>query len=63
MSKFVASLAGYGTTVSHPEITSHRGLTAGQRAELGITSGTLRISAGIENPEDIIDDFLTALRG
>jgi len=63
ISKFVASLAGYGTTVSHPEITSHRGLTPEQRTELGITAGTLRISAGIENSEDIIDDFLSALRG
>ena len=63
MTKFVASLAGYGTTVSHPEITSHRGLTPAQRAELGITPGTLRISAGIENAEDIVADFLTALEG
>lgn len=61
MTKFVASLAGYGTTVSHPEITSHRGLTAQQRADLGITAGTLRISAGIENSADIIEDFLSAL--
>lgn len=63
MAKFVASLAGYGTTVSHPELTSHRGLTDAQRADLGITAGTLRISAGIENSEDIIEDFLDALRG
>lgn len=61
MTKFVASLAGYGTTVSHPEITSHRGLTSEQRAMLGIRSGTVRISAGIENSDDIIADFLTAL--
>ena len=63
MTKFVASLAGYGTTVSHPEITSHRGLTAQQRADLGISAGTLRISAGIENAADIVEDFLSALRG
>jgi cystathionine beta-lyase/cystathionine gamma-synthase len=61
MVSFAASLAGVETTVSHPEVTSHRSFTAEERAALGIHPGTLRISAGIEEADDIIDDFLTAL--
>jgi cystathionine gamma-synthase len=61
MVSFAASLAGVETTVSHPEVTSHRYLTAEERAALGIHPGTLRVSAGIEEAEDIIEDFLQAL--
>ncbi|HKA67442.1 MAG TPA: aminotransferase class I/II-fold pyridoxal phosphate-dependent enzyme [Solirubrobacterales bacterium] len=61
MVSFAASLAGVETTVSHPEVTSHRYLTPEERAALGIHPGTLRISAGIEEADDIIEDFLQAL--
>jgi cystathionine beta-lyase/cystathionine gamma-synthase len=61
MVSFAASLAGVETTVSHPEITSHRYLTPEERASLGIHPGTLRISAGIEEADDIIEDFLQSL--
>jgi cystathionine gamma-synthase len=61
MVSFAASLAGVETTVSHPELTSHRNLTAAERASLGIGPGTLRISAGIEDAGDIIEDFLQGL--
>jgi cystathionine beta-lyase/cystathionine gamma-synthase len=63
MVSFAASLAGVETTVSHPEVTSHRSLTPEERAALGIHPGTLRISAGIEEGDDIIEDFLQALSG
>jgi cystathionine beta-lyase/cystathionine gamma-synthase len=58
---FAASLGGVETTVSYPEITSHRGLTAEERAELGVGPGTVRVSVGIEAAEDIIADFAQAL--
>lgn len=61
MVTFAASLAGVETTVSHPEVTSHRNLTPEERAALGIHPGTVRISAGIEEAGDIIEDFLQAL--
>jgi cystathionine beta-lyase/cystathionine gamma-synthase len=61
MVPFAASLAGVETTISHPEVTSHRYLTPEERAGLGIHPGTVRISAGIEESEDIIQDFLQAL--
>jgi cystathionine beta-lyase/cystathionine gamma-synthase len=61
MVRFAASLGGVETTVSYPEITSHRGLTPAERAELGVGSGTVRVSAGIEAADDILADFAQAL--
>jgi cystathionine beta-lyase/cystathionine gamma-synthase len=58
---FAASLGGVETTISYPEITSHRSLTPQERAELGVTPGTVRVSVGIEDPDDIVADFAQAL--
>jgi len=52
---FCPSLGELSTTLSHPESTSHRGLTPEQRAALGITGGTIRLSVGTESPEFILD--------
>jgi cystathionine beta-lyase/cystathionine gamma-synthase len=60
---FAASLGGVETTISYPEITSHRGLTPAERAELGVGPGTVRVSVGIEAAEDIVADFAQALGG
>jgi cystathionine beta-lyase/cystathionine gamma-synthase len=51
---FAPSLGDLSTTLSHPESTSHRGLTPEARAKLGITGGTIRLSVGIESPEAVI---------
>ena len=59
--RFAASLGGVETTISYPEITSHRSLSADERAEVGVGPGTVRVSVGIEDPDDIIDDFRQAL--
>jgi cystathionine beta-lyase/cystathionine gamma-synthase len=61
MAAFAASLGGVETTISYPEITSHRGLTPEERAELGVGPGTVRVSVGIEAAEDIVADFTQAL--
>jgi cystathionine beta-lyase/cystathionine gamma-synthase len=58
---FAASLGGVETTISYPEITSHRSLLPRERAELGVTPGTVRVSVGIEDSDDIIADFAQAL--
>ena len=58
---FAASLGGVETTISYPEITSHRSLTPEERAELGVGPGTVRVSVGIEDADDIISDFAQAL--
>jgi len=59
--RFAASLGGLETTISYPEITSHRALSPEERAELGVGPGTVRVSAGIEAAEDIVADFAQAL--
>jgi cystathionine gamma-synthase len=58
---FAASLGGVETTISYPEITSHRGLTPEERALLGVGPGTVRVSVGIEAAEDIVADFAQAI--
>ena len=50
------------TLVTHPATTTHQRLTPEQRAELGITDGLVRFSAGLEDPDDVIEDVLTALK-
>ena len=50
---FCPSLGELSTTLSHPETTSHRGLSSDQRRSLGITGGTIRLSVGTESVEFI----------
>jgi O-succinylhomoserine sulfhydrylase len=47
--------------VTHPATTTHQRLSAEQREMLGITDGLVRLSVGIEDTEDLIDDILSAL--
>jgi O-succinylhomoserine sulfhydrylase len=47
--------------VTHPATTTHQRLTPPQRAELGISEGLLRLSVGLEHPDDIVEDVLAAL--
>jgi cystathionine beta-lyase/cystathionine gamma-synthase len=51
---FAPSLGDLSSTLSHPEVTSHRGLTAAARAALGITGGTIRLSLGIESNDGVL---------
>jgi O-succinylhomoserine sulfhydrylase len=47
--------------VTHPTTTTHQRLTPEQRAELGIGDGLVRFSAGLEHPDDVVEDLLAAL--
>jgi O-succinylhomoserine sulfhydrylase len=47
--------------VTHPATTTHRRLTPEARAAVGITDGTIRISVGLEDPIDLVEDVVTAL--
>lgn len=47
--------------VLHPATSSHRSLTAEERARVGIPDGLVRLSAGIESAEDILSDLESAL--
>jgi cystathionine beta-lyase/cystathionine gamma-synthase len=55
------SLGGVETLISHPATMTHAALGAKGRREIGITDGLVRISVGIENVEDIVDDLDHAL--
>jgi O-succinylhomoserine sulfhydrylase len=48
--------------LTHPATTTHQRLSPAQRAELGITDGLVRISVGLEHPDDIVEDVVTALQ-
>ena len=47
--------------VTHPATTTHQRLTPEARAELGISEGFIRYSAGLEHVDDLIEDFAHAL--
>ncbi len=49
--------------VTHPATTTHMRIGAEERAKLGITDGTVRISVGLEDAEDIVGDLVQALGG
>ncbi len=55
------SLGGVETLISHPATMTHAGLGAEGRAAIGITDGMVRISVGIEDVDDILDDLDQAL--
>lgn len=59
--KIIPTLAGVETTVSYPKTTSHRALTEENRDQLGIREGLVRISIGLENADDIIEEFDQAI--
>jgi len=47
--------------ITHPATTTHKNLKPEARAELGISDGLLRLSVGLEDPLDLIDDIDRAL--
>ncbi len=47
--------------ITHPETTTHQRLKPEQRAALGIGSGLLRLSVGLEDADDLIEDLMHAL--
>lgn len=49
------------TIASHPASTTHSKLSPEERSAVGITDGLIRISVGLENVQDILDDILQAL--
>jgi cystathionine beta-lyase/cystathionine gamma-synthase len=55
------SLGSVETLISHPATMTHASVPADRRAALGITDGLVRISAGIEDIEDLRDDLSQAL--
>ncbi len=55
------SLGGVESLIEYPDSMSHASMTEAARREAGITDSTLRVSVGIEHPDDLIADFAKAL--
>ncbi len=56
------SLAGVESTIIQPSLTSHALLSVEERQTQGISDNLLRLSVGLENKEDILEDILQALK-
>jgi O-succinylhomoserine sulfhydrylase len=50
------------TIASHPASTTHSKLTEEERQAVGITPGLIRLSVGLEHPDDIVEEILAALK-
>jgi methionine-gamma-lyase len=59
--KLAVSLGGTETLMSHPASTTHSGVAKQTRDRLGVTDALIRISVGIEHPDDLIADLSAAL--
>jgi cystathionine beta-lyase/cystathionine gamma-synthase len=55
------SLGGVETLISHPASMTHASVPPDRRAAIGLTDSLVRISAGIEDPDDLIEDIRQAL--
>jgi methionine-gamma-lyase len=58
--KLAVSLGGTESLICHPTTTVHSGLTEEARREIGITPSLIRMSIGIEHPDDLIADISQA---
>ncbi len=60
--KPAVSLGGIETTICAPAVTSHAKISAAERKRIGISDSLLRLSVGIEQAEDLIDDIEQAMK-
>lgn len=61
--KLAVSLGGTESLICHPATTVHSGLTEEARREIGITPALIRMSVGIEHPDDLVADIAQAFAG
>ncbi len=59
--QLATSLGGPETLVTHPASTTHVSLLPEELAAAGISPGTIRMSVGLEDTDDVVDDVLAAL--
>ena len=57
------SLGGVESLISHPASMTHASVEPDRRAKLGITEGLVRLSCGVEEPEDLLADLEQAFHG
>jgi len=61
MLSLTANLGDTKSIASHPASTTHAKLTEAERQAVNITPGLIRISVGLEHPDDVLNDILQAL--
>jgi cystathionine gamma-synthase/methionine-gamma-lyase len=59
--RMAVSLGGTETLICHPATTTHYATPRARREEVGVTDATVRISVGIEHPDDLIADLAQAM--
>ena len=59
--KLAVSLGGTESLASHPAAMTHSGVPADVRQSIGVRDTTIRLSIGIEHPDDLIADLVQAL--
>ena len=59
--KLAVSLGGTESLIEHPATMTHSDIPPDRQVEMGITPAMLRISVGVEHPEDVIADLAQAL--
>src|ERR1700677_2417963 len=57
----VANIGDARSLAIHPASTTHQQLTASEQLAAGVTPGYVRLSVGIEHPDDILEDISQAL--
>ena len=60
--RYAPTLGGVRTTFQQPVFSSHAHMPDAERRAMGITPGMFRISVGIEDPDDLINEFNNALK-
>jgi O-acetylhomoserine (thiol)-lyase len=61
LASHVANIGDAKTLIIHPASTTHAQLSEQQLVDAGVLPGVVRLSVGIEDPEDIVDDLDQAL--
>jgi methionine-gamma-lyase len=60
--KLAVSLGGSESLVCHPASTTHSGVPLEARQSAGVTEGLIRLSVGLEHPDDLIRDLQQAIK-
>lgn len=63
LARRATSLGGPETLVCHPMTTTHASLDPHEQADVGVTEGLIRVSVGLEDPDDLVADLQHALAG
>jgi methionine-gamma-lyase len=61
--KLAVSLGGTESLACHPASTTHSGVPAEVRSAIGLSDATIRLSIGVEHPDDLIADLRHSLTG